>query len=61
MKELKILYVHGYLGHGNGSASRYIRAELDKRGVTYTLDAPEFPVTDPDETIMISGDGVNVI
>jgi len=48
MKTLKLLYVHGYLGHGNGSASRLLKAELDKRGISYSLDAPDFPVTKPE-------------
>ena len=47
MEKIKLLYVHGYLGHGNGSASQLIKAELDKRGVQYSLDAPDFPVTKP--------------
>ena len=47
MDDLRILYVHGYMGHGNGPSSQLIRAELDKRGISYTLDAPELPVTDP--------------
>ncbi len=42
---IKILYVHGYLGSGNGNASRLIRAALDRRGIAYQLDAPQFPVT----------------
>lgn len=47
MEKIKLLYVHGYLGHGNGSASQLIKTELDKRGIPYSLDAPDFPVTKP--------------
>ena len=44
---LKILYVHGYLGHANGNASKLIKAELDKRHIEYTLDAPPIPILKP--------------
>ena len=46
-EKIKILYVHGYMGHGGGNAS--IKAALDRRGIAYQLDAPQFPVTEPDE------------
>lgn len=46
---IKILYVHGYLGSGNGSASRRIRAELERRGIEHELIAPQFNVTDYNE------------
>ncbi len=46
---IKILYVHGYMGSGNGNASKLVRAALDRRGIAYRLDAPEFPVTEPDQ------------
>lgn len=42
---LKILYVHGYLGSGNGNSSRRIKSILESRGAEFTLDAPQFPVT----------------
>ena len=45
---IKILYVHGYMGSGNGNASRLVRVALDRRGIAYRLDAPQFPVTEPD-------------
>ncbi len=45
---VSILYVHGYLGSGNGGSSKRIRAELAKRGIGFNLDAPQFPVTDHD-------------
>ena len=45
---IKILYVHGYEGHGNGKSSNLVREALNKRGIEYELDAPEFPVTEPD-------------
>lgn len=48
-EKIKILYVHGYMGHGNGNASKLVRVVLDQRGIEYQLDAPEFPVTEPDE------------
>ena len=48
MKKLRILYVHGYMGSENGSASQLIRAELDRRGINYTLNAPQFDPTDPE-------------
>ena len=47
MDKLRILYVHGYMGSGNGSASQLVRAELDRRGIDYTLNAPQFDPTDP--------------
>ena len=43
----KILYVHGYLGHENGNASQLVSEALEKRGLVYQLDAPQFDVTDP--------------
>ena len=46
---IRLLYVHGYLGHGNGSAARNLREALEKRGIQYTLDAPDFPVTEPEQ------------
>ena len=48
-EKITILYVHGYMGHGDGNASKLVRAALDRRGVAYQLDAPEFPVTEPDK------------
>lgn len=46
---MKILYVHGYLGSGNGHSSMLIREVLDKRGIEYKLDAPDFPITNPEK------------
>ncbi len=46
---VKLLYVHGYLGRGDCSSSQKVRAELEKRGIEFTLDAPDFPVTEPDK------------
>lgn len=46
---IKILYVHGYMGSGNGNASKLVRAALDRRGIEYQLDAPQFPVMEPDK------------
>lgn len=43
---VKILYVHGYMGKGNGSASNFLRQSLNKHQIEYSLDAPDFPVTD---------------
>lgn len=48
-EKITILYVHGYMGHGDGNASKLVRAALDRRGIAYQLDAPEFPVTEPDK------------
>lgn len=47
---IKILYVHGYLGSGNGHSSRLLRQEFISRGIPCILDAPDFPVTRPMET-----------
>ncbi len=47
-RKVKILYVHGYLGHGNGNASQLVREVLEKRGLDFQLDAPQFDVTDPE-------------
>ena len=47
MKPIKVLYVHGYLGHGDGPASMRVRKALADRHISYTLDAPEFPITEP--------------
>ncbi len=47
-KTVKILYVHGYLGHGGGNASRLVREALEKRGLDFRLDSPQFDVTDPE-------------
>ena len=44
---LKILYVHGYLGHANGNASKLIKAELDKRNIECEVDAPPIPILNP--------------
>ncbi len=49
-KTIKILYVHGYLGSGNGHSSELIRHEFVSRGMQHILDAPDFPVTKPGET-----------
>jgi len=49
MREIKILYIHGYLGQGNGSSSVSIKNALDKKGIRYVLYAPEFPVTEPEK------------
>ena len=38
MAEIKILSVHGYMGHGDGNASRLVRAALEKRGLDFRLD-----------------------
>lgn len=46
---IRILYVHGYEGHGDGHSSRLVMEALDSLGVDYELDAPEFPVTEPAE------------
>ena len=46
---IRILYVHGYLGSGNGHSSRLIQQEFALRGVPCELDAPDFPVTKPEE------------
>lgn len=46
---IKILYIHGYMGSGNGNASKLVKAALDRRGIEYQLDAPQFPVTEPDQ------------
>ena len=46
---VKILYVHGYLGSGNGHSSRLLRQEFISRGIPCILDAPDFPVTRPKE------------
>ncbi len=46
--EVKILYVHGYLGHGGGNASQLVREALEKRGLDFQFDAPQFDVTDPE-------------
>lgn len=46
---IKILYVHGYMGSGDGNASKLVKAALDRRGIEYQLDAPQFPVTEPDQ------------
>jgi len=43
----KILYVHGLNGHENGNASKLVDEALSKIGISYTLDAPQFPVTNP--------------
>ncbi len=48
-EKIKILYVHGYMGRENGNASTRVRAALDRRGIAYQLDAPQFPVTEPDQ------------
>ena len=55
---IRILYVHGYLGHGGGSASQKLRAALERRGIEFQLDAPEFPVTDRDAMKALLGDCV---
>ena len=44
---MKLLYIHGYLGHGNGSASQHIKDALSKRGIDCSVDAPDFDVTNP--------------
>ena len=44
---LKILYVHGYLGHANGNASKLIKAELNRRNIECELDAPPIPILHP--------------
>lgn len=44
---VKILYVHGLNGHENGNASKLVDEALYKTGISYTLDAPQFPVTNP--------------
>ena len=49
-EDIKILYVHGYLGSGNGHSSELIRKEFDSRGIPVVLDAPDFPVIKPEET-----------
>ncbi len=48
MSKLKILYVHGYMGKGNGSASRLLKDVCEKCSLDFELDAPQFPVSDPD-------------
>ncbi len=55
-KPIRILYVHGYEGHGNGKSSKLVRDALDKRGIKYELDAPQFPVTEPDEMSQMLSD-----
>ena len=50
---IKILYVHGFMGHENGSASMHLRKELDRRGISYTLSAPHVPVTEPEEALKL--------
>ena len=45
---IRLLYVHGYLGKGNGSAAQHLREALEKSGIRYTLDSPDFPVTNPE-------------
>lgn len=44
---VRILYVHGYLGSGNGNSSKLIKSEFVNRGISVALDAPQFPVTKP--------------
>lgn len=59
---IKILYVHGYLGHKDGSASNLIRKELDRRNIEYSLDAPSVPITTPEEAInLIKTDDYDII
>lgn len=48
---IRVLYVHGYLGSANGSASKLIREELDRRGIDYSLDAPSIPITNPSDAL----------
>ena len=48
--DLKILYVHGYLGSAHGHSSELIRSEFASRGTPHILDAPGFNVTNPVET-----------
>ncbi len=53
---IKILYIHGYMGSGDGNASKLVKAALDRRGIEYQLDAPQFPVTEPDKMDKELGD-----
>ena len=41
------LYVHGYLGSGNGQSSKLVRGEFQAHGIPVKLNAPQFPVTEP--------------
>ena len=46
---IKVLYVHGYLGSGNGHSSNLIRREFQSQGISVRLDAPQFSVTEPEK------------
>ncbi|WP_026512019.1 YqiA/YcfP family alpha/beta fold hydrolase [Butyrivibrio sp. LC3010] len=47
-KPANILYVHGYLGSGNGHSSEMLRGEFKARGIHANIEAPQFPVTEPE-------------
>lgn len=48
---IKILYVHGYMGKANGSASSFIKNELAKRNIEAEVFAPAIPLDNISEAI----------
>ncbi len=48
-KIIKVLYVHGYLGSGNGHSSQLIRREFESQGIPVSIEAPQFSVTEPEK------------
>ena len=52
MRKIRILYVGG--GSENDNADKLIKAELDKRGISYSFDAPEFALGDPGKMANLS-------
>lgn len=48
-KEIKILYVHGYNGHPDGSSAQLLRKVLKEKNIKAIVDAPAIPFLEPEK------------